>query len=97
MHASELNCYALTACPACLAGGAFDIPGTARPADFAGNDFLREFEQHEALSDQHQHFDNIFEQGRQHRGPPGPGFRPPHGHETRLIEPCLQVRFFTAI
>ena len=73
------------------AGGAFDIPGAGRPADYAGNDFLREFEQQEGLSEQHQHFDNIFEQGRQHRGPPGPRFRPPDGHETRLIEPCLQV------
>ena len=73
------------------AGGAFDIPGAARPADFAGNDFLREFEQQEGLSDQYQHFNNIFEQGRQQGGPSGPGFQPPDGHETRLIEPCLQV------
>jgi hypothetical protein len=72
-------------------GGAFDIPGAARPAEFAGNDFLREFEQQEGLSDQYQHFDNIFEQGRQHGAAPGPGFRPPDGHETQLIEPCLQV------
>lgn len=72
-------------------GGAFDIPGAARPAEFAGNNFLREFEQQEAASDQYQHFDNIFEQGRQRGAPPGPGFWPPDGHETQLIEPCLQV------
>ena len=72
-------------------GGAFDIPGAARPAEFAGNNFLREFEQHEGVSDQYQHFDNIFEQGRQRGAPPGPGFRPPDRHETQLIEPCLQV------
>ncbi|DBB03443.1 hypothetical protein WJX82_005278 [Trebouxia sp. C0006] len=71
-------------------GGAFDIPGAARPAEFAGNNFLREFEQHEGVSDQYQHFDNIFEQGRQRGALPGPGFRPPDRHETQLIEPCLQ-------
>ena len=45
------------------------------------------------MSDQHQHFDDIFEQGRasQHRGPPGAAFHFPDSHETRLIEPCLQV------
>ena len=67
-----------------LIGGAFDIPGAARPADFPGADFLREFEQQEGLS--HQQFDDIFEQGRQHGGPPG-AFQPLDGHETRLIEP----------
>ena len=72
-------------------GVAFDIPGAARPAEFAGNNFLQEFGQHEGVSDQYQHFDNIFEQGRQRGAPPGPGFRPPDGHETQLIEPCLQV------
>lgn len=86
MHAS---CRSTVCCP--HSGGAFDIPGAARPADFAGHEFLREFEQQEGSSEQYQHFDNIFEQGRQHGAPPGPGFRPHNGHETQLIEPCLQV------
>ena len=77
----------------CSPGGAFDIPGAARPADFASNDFLREFEQHEGMSAQHQRFDDIFEQGRAGpgRAPPGAAFQLPNSHETHLIEPCLQV------
>ena len=70
-------------------GGAFDIPGAARPADLPSAELLREFEQHEALS--HQHFDDIFEQGRQQGAPPGSAFHAPDHQETRLIEPCLQV------
>ena len=70
-------------------GGAFDIPGAARPGDLPSADLLREFEQHEALS--HQQFDDIFEQGRQHGGLPGSAFRPSDHQETRLIAPCLQV------
>lgn len=43
------------------------------------------------MSDPHQGFDDIFVQGMQRRGPPGAALHFPDTHETRLIEPCLQV------
>ena len=72
------------------AGAAFDIPGAARPLDFSSEEMLREFEQHQGMSENMEHFDNIFQQTRQ-QGRPPVGFRPPDGPQARLIEPCLQV------
>ena len=82
--------YFLALHPLFDAGAAFDIPGAARPMDFSSEEMLREFEQHQGMSDNMEHFDNIFQQTRQ-QGRPPVGFRPPDGPQARLIEPCLQV------
>lgn len=89
-HASCLISKVYSICCLVTAGAAFDIPGATRPLDFTSEEMLRDFEQHQGMTDGMQHFDNIFEQGRQH-GRPHLGFRPPDGPQARLIEPCLQV------